>query len=52
MTKGELIAAVAKKVGLKNTAAAKTVEEVLNLIIKAVTKGNDVRLTDSEPFLL
>jgi len=52
MTKSELIAAVAKKTGLKNTEAAKTVEEVLNLITKTVAKGNDVRLTGFGTFSL
>ncbi len=44
MTKGELISAVAKKAGLKNTEATKAVEAVLESVIKAVAKGNDVRL--------
>ena len=52
MTKSELIAAVAQKTGLKNTEAAKAVEEVLNLITKAVAKGNDVRLTGFGTFSL
>ena len=45
MTKNELVAAVAKKTGLKNTETSKTIEEVLNLITKTVAKGDEVRLT-------
>lgn len=44
MTKSELIAAVAKKSGLKNTEATKAIEATLESVMKAVAKGDDVRL--------
>ncbi len=44
MTKNELIAAVAKKTGLKNTETTKAIEATLETVIKAVAKGDDVRL--------
>lgn len=52
MTKSELIAAVAKKTGLKNTEATKAVEVVFDTITKAVAKENDVRLTGFGTFTL
>jgi len=44
MNKGELIAAVAKKAGLKNTEATKAVEAFLDSVVKTVAKGQDARL--------
>ena len=52
MTKSELVAAVAKQAGLKNTEATKAVEAVLDSIIKTVAKGNDVRLVGFGSFTL
>lgn len=45
MNKQDLIAAVAKKVGLNNTDAKKNVEAVLDLITEAVCEGNKVSLS-------
>ncbi|MBI2706873.1 MAG: HU family DNA-binding protein [Proteobacteria bacterium] len=39
-----IIAAVAKKSGLKNTEATKAIEATLESVMKAVAKGDDVRL--------
>ena len=44
MTKGELIAIVAKEAGIKNTEATKALETILESIMKTVAKGDDVRL--------
>lgn len=52
MTKAELIGAVAKKSGLKNTEATKAVEAILDSIVEAVAKGNDLRLTGFGTFTL
>jgi len=52
MTKSELIAAVAKKAGIKNKEAAKAVETILESVVKSVAKGNDVRLVGFGTFTL
>jgi DNA-binding protein HU-beta len=44
MNKGELIASVANKAGLKNTEATKAVEAVLETLTETLSKGDDVRL--------
>lgn len=52
MTKGELIATIATKSGLKNTEATKALEATLNSIIQAVAKEDDVRLAGFGTFTL
>lgn len=52
MTKGDLITAVAKKSGLKNTEATKALEAILDSIMATVAKGDDVRLTGFGTFTL
>lgn len=52
MTKSELIAAVAQKTGLKNTEATKAIEAALESVMKAVAKGDDVRLVGFGTFTL
>lgn len=44
MNKSELIAAVAKKTGLKNTETTKALDAALEVIKKTVAKGEEVRL--------
>jgi DNA-binding protein HU-beta len=44
MNKGELIASVANKAGLKNIEATKAVEAVLETLRETLAKGDDVRL--------
>ena len=44
MNKGELIAAVAHKTGVKNTEATKAVEAVFETLTETLSKGDDVRL--------
>lgn len=44
MNKSELIATVAQKTGLKNTEAAKAVDTILESVVQAVAKGQEVRL--------
>lgn len=44
MNKSELIATVAQKTGLKNTEATKAVDTILESVIQAVAKGQEVRL--------
>lgn len=52
MNKAELIAAIAKKTGLKNTEAAKAIETVLESVMTSVAKGQDVRLIGFGTFSL
>lgn len=52
MTKAELIAAVAKKSGLKNTEATKAIDAALEIIMKTVAKDNDVRIVGFGTFTL
>lgn len=52
MTKGELISAVVKEAGIKNTEATQVLEAILASIIQAVAKGDDVRLTGFGTFTL
>lgn len=52
MTKSELISAVAKKTGLKNTEATKAIEAFLYSVVSAVAKGEDVRLVGFGTFTL
>lgn len=44
MNKSELIATVAQKTGLKNTEVTKAVDTILESVIQAVAKGQEVRL--------
>jgi len=44
MNKGELIASVANKSGLKNTEATKAIEAVLETLRETLSKGDDIRL--------
>ena len=44
MNKGELIAAVATKTGLKNIEATKAVEAVFGTLIETLSKGDEIRL--------
>jgi len=44
MNKGELIASVAKKTGLKSTEAAHAVEAIFEAMTKALKTGDEVRL--------
>lgn len=44
MNKSELIATVSQKTGLKNTEATKAVDTILESVIQAVAKGQEVRL--------
>ena len=44
ISKKDLITAVAKETGLKNTEATKAVEALLDSVTQALAKGNEVRL--------
>jgi DNA-binding protein HU-beta len=51
MNKNELIAAVAEKAGLTKSAAGEAVDSVFDVITKALTKGDEVRLVGFGTFL-
>lgn len=44
VTKSDLISNIVEKTGLKNTEATKAVEAILESVIQAVAKGQEVRL--------
>ena len=52
VSKSDLISNVVEKTGLKNTEAAKSVEAILQSVIQAVAKGQEVRLVGFGSFTL